>query len=357
MQAREGTLQRFLEGKGYNFQTFRNSGNLQRNSGQVKDIFEFLKGESLDQETKKTIYKALGQGPTINVTLAVQRIQEAEQGRIQGAVRLYPATITNQQPKKLDYFTDEFGNKHINRESRAEAKNENIQIFKDRNVTQNTLISNSQNGKYRLTKELEERQKEYELVYAFLQEEAKTQNTILDSVVFTSTNQINVTSINREEIKKKQKAYSGSDERYNTYIRYSVQAVKVQEKKKHQKETEIIRYYVNHFDGEVNSPMEHNKQGFALLVPPTNKVQGIKVNVGTLFRFVIFDRNVVHPPVNFNSDLVQPLSIFPIQPVEFNYSFSNEPILLNGMKVLFDNPTPTTSVTLQPKQRGTNNGR
>ena len=38
-------------------------------------------------------------------------------------------------------------------------------------------------------------------------------------------------------------------------------------------------------------------------------------------------------------------------------AMSDEPILLNGMKVLFDNPTPTTPVTLQPKQRGTNNGR
>jgi hypothetical protein len=45
------------------------------------------------------------------------------------------------------------------------------------------------------------------------------------------------------------------------------------------------------------------------------------------------------------------------QQLGFNYAFSDEPILLNGMKVLFDNPTPTTPVTLQPKQRGTNNGR
>lgn len=50
-------------------------------------------------------------------------------------------------------------------------------------------------------------------------------------------------------------------------------------------------------------------------------------------------------------------SLFPYLGSEFNYAFSDEPILLNGMKVLFDNPTPTTPITLQPKQRGTNNGR
>lgn len=49
-------------------------------------------------------------------------------------------------------------------------------------------------------------------------------------------------------------------------------------------------------------------------------------------------------------------SLFPYVASSLTVAFSDEPILLNGMKVLFDNPTPTTPVTLQPKQRGTNNG-
>lgn len=56
-------------------------------------------------------------------------------------------------------------------------------------------------------------------------------------------------------------------------------------------------------------------------------------------------------------NLVRQESLFPLSAFDLTYAMSDEPILLNGMKVLFDNPTPTTPVTLQPKQRGTNNGR
>lgn len=58
-----------------------------------------------------------------------------------------------------------------------------------------------------------------------------------------------------------------------------------------------------------------------------------------------------------NKEISKMQCLFPLLGSEFNYAFSEEPILLNGMKVLFDNPTPTTPITLQPKQRGTNNGR
>jgi len=58
-----------------------------------------------------------------------------------------------------------------------------------------------------------------------------------------------------------------------------------------------------------------------------------------------------------NASLSQAKSVFPQFSYDLTYAMSDEPILLNGMKVLFDNPTPTTPVTLQPKQKGTNNGR
>jgi hypothetical protein len=54
---------------------------------------------------------------------------------------------------------------------------------------------------------------------------------------------------------------------------------------------------------------------------------------------------------------VKTLSLFPDTSSGLTLAMSDDPILLNGMKVLFDNPTPTTAITLQPKQRRTNNGR
>jgi hypothetical protein len=40
---------------------------------------------------------------------------------------------------------------------------------------------------------------------------------------------------------------------------------------------------------------------------------------------------------------------FPVLATGLNYTFSNEPVLLNGMKVVFDRPIPVSPVTLQPK--------
>lgn len=72
--------------------------------------------------------------------------------------------------------------------------------------------------------------------------------------------------------------------------------------------------------------------------------------------FLLPIKNPIEQPISIKT-FSESNSLFPNQQLGFNYAFSDEPILLNGMKVLFDNPTPTTPVTLQPKQRGTNNGR
>ena len=42
---------------------------------------------------------------------------------------------------------------------------------------------------------------------------------------------------------------------------------------------------------------------------------------------------------------------FPCLESGFNYTFSDDPILLNGMEVIFDQPIPVSPVTLQPKEK------
>ncbi|NES69314.1 MAG: hypothetical protein F6K24_30840, partial [Okeania sp. SIO2D1] len=41
--------------------------------------------------------------------------------------------------------------------------------------------------------------------------------------------------------------------------------------------------------------------------------------------------------------------VFPNHQIGLNYALSDEPILLNGMKVIFDQSTPVYPVTLEPK--------
>lgn len=60
--------------------------------------------------------------------------------------------------------------------------------------------------------------------------------------------------------------------------------------------------------------------------------------------------------VNLNSNTATTQSIFPSQGLSFTYALSSEPILLNGMKVIFDQPVGVYPVTLEPKDKEHPNG-
>jgi hypothetical protein len=52
----------------------------------------------------------------------------------------------------------------------------------------------------------------------------------------------------------------------------------------------------------------------------------------------------------FNPPLSQGQSLFPHIEEGFNYAFANAPVLLNGMKVIFDRSVPVYPVNLKNKQ-------
>ncbi|MBD2503165.1 hypothetical protein [Anabaena azotica] len=339
MQQRDGTLARFLENESQNIAQWKTFNSFKIDDWRVKTIFNYFKSDQcqIDKQTQKNIIETTitddkKHYKIMNVGEAVKMIEKADNGMLKVGIKQYPATITN----KNDFFTAEFREKHISAELRNQSKNQNIAIYRNRSVSQNTLIIDSQAGSNRLNQELENRQKEYELVYLFLQEKARTCKTTIESVVFTSQQMIEVISVNKTNIKEQIQQHNTNS--YKTYIRYSVQKTG-------------NHFYVNHFDGEV-AGINQEKPNFTKLVPSL-EVNQPKIYQGTFFKM----DNYNLPELEFHINVAQSQSFFRIQPVGFNYTFSDEPILLNGMKVLFDNPTPTTSVTLQPKQRGTNNGR
>lgn len=155
------------------------------------------------------------------------------------------------------------------------------------------------------------------------------------------------------------------------------------------KEAIVVRNggYVFHCDGSLRSKQEGENMGKPTEKTPENEILyyshsafAIKNNSDVTFETDqpnIFDMNEINAPgisgIRISSLYAQgagQLHIYPSKPLprkalgpslsqsyfprsesSFTTALSSEPVLLNGMKVIFDQPTPVYPVTLEPKNK------
>ncbi len=237
----------------------------------------------------------------------VKLILSCDSGKISSGVVTYSGTIS----KSYNYCTQDFVDKHVIPEKNLREVKEKI---RDREIEESTVFYEAESSIWKLIKELESKQFYFEEVFEELSKKAVSEGKSLKSVVFTSEEPIGFIQASKVVTSKG----SGKEDVNETrgYIRYSV--IKTP-----------VCYCINHYDGSVKDRLAS------------------KAN----FRQKDDDASTSYSFSSSISAFSQ--SVFPHFMTGLNYAFSDEPVLLDGMKVMFDELATVLPVALQSKTAST----
>lgn len=109
-------------------------------------------------------------------------------------------------------------------------------------------------------------------------------------------------------------------------------------------------------DGTVPEPSLRGNWGKENLIKVPSNLDHVAITNDLEMWKTISEKCQLQPTLVMHNQMNASYSIFPHSGSELNYALSNEPVLLNGMKVIFDQPVGVYPVTLESKNKEHPNG-